>query len=156
MRIRVIAVGTRMPAWVDQVFTDYTRRLGTALPVALTEIPATPRSPGRDSARAAELEGRRMLQEVRADDFCVLLDEHGKELSTRELANWLAGRMRDGRDVSFLVGGPDGLGTEVRARGDFSLALSRLTLPHAFARVLLAEQIYRAHTVLAGHPYHRD
>ena len=156
MHVRVIAVGTRMPAWVDQAFTDYTRRLGTALPLALTEIPAAPRKPGGESARPAELEGRRLLRELRAGDFVAVLDERGQELSTRELASWLAGRMRDGRDLSFVIGGPDGLAPEVRARGDFTLALSRLTLPHAFARVLLAEQIYRAHTVLAGHPYHRE
>jgi 23S rRNA (pseudouridine1915-N3)-methyltransferase len=156
MRIRVIAVGTRMPAWVDAVFTDYTRRLGTALQVDLTEIPATPRGPRRSGAEAAENEGRRMLKALRAGDFVVALDERGHELSTRELATWLAGRMRDGRDLAFLIGGPDGLTPEVRARGELSLALSRLTLPHALARVLLAEQIYRAHTVLSGHPYHRE
>ncbi|MGH8260779.1 MAG: 23S rRNA (pseudouridine(1915)-N(3))-methyltransferase RlmH, partial [Steroidobacteraceae bacterium] len=84
------------------------------------------------------------------------LDERGEELSTRELASWVAARQRDGRDVALLIGGPDGLAEPVRERCDFLWSLSRLTLPHALVRVVLAEQLYRAHTVLGGHPYHRE
>ena len=155
MRVRVVAVGTRMPAWVRSACDEYLSRLQGALPVTLTEIPAAPRKPGGESARPAELEGRRLLRELRAGDFVAVLDERGQELSTRELATWLAGRMRDGRDLSFVIGGPDGLAPEVLARSNFTLALSRLTLPHALVRVLLAEQLYRAHCILTQHPYHR-
>jgi 23S rRNA (pseudouridine1915-N3)-methyltransferase len=86
----------------------------------------------------------------------VALDERGRELSTRELATWLSTRMREGQDLAFLIGGPDGLASEVRARSHFTLSLSRLTLPHALVRVLLSEQLYRAHCILTHHPYHRD
>jgi 23S rRNA (pseudouridine1915-N3)-methyltransferase len=93
---------------------------------------------------------------VRADEWVVALDEHGTQMSTRELAGWLGGRMQEGRDLAFLVGGPDGLAPELLARSDFSLSLSRLTLPHALVRVVLAEQLYRAMSILTHHPYHRD
>jgi 23S rRNA (pseudouridine1915-N3)-methyltransferase len=86
----------------------------------------------------------------------VALDEHGSEMSTRELASWLATRLRDGADLAFLIGGPDGFAPEVLQRANFKWSLSRLTFPHALVRVLLAEQLYRAHSVLSNHPYHRD
>lgn len=156
MRVRVLAVGSRMPRWVDEAFGDYTKRLSTRLKVALTEIPAGPRTAGRDGARAIAVESERILAAVRADDFVIALDERGKQLSTRELADWLHERMQDGRDLVFVVGGPDGLAADVLTRSNLSMSLSRLTFPHALVRVVLAEQLYRAHTVLAGHPYHRD
>ena len=131
MRMRVIAVGTRMPAWVDAAFADYAGRLPRTAPLELRELPVVPRGRARDGAR-------------------------GRELTTRELATWLAERMQGGRDLAFLIGGPDGLDTALLARADFSWSLSRLTLPHALARVVLAEQLYRAHALLQGHPYHRD
>ncbi len=86
----------------------------------------------------------------------VALDERGRQMNTRELASWLSGRMTDGRDLALVIGGPDGLGAEVLTRSDQKLSLSKLTLPHPLVRVVLAEQLYRAHTVLSGHPYHRD
>jgi 23S rRNA (pseudouridine1915-N3)-methyltransferase len=155
MRLRVIAVGTRMPRWVDETVADYTRRLGSKLDVTVQEMPAAARRAGsRGSAMA--LEGEGLLARLREGEFVVALDERGRELSTRELATWLAARQRDGRDVAFLIGGPDGLAPGVRERCDFQWSLSRLTLPHALVRVVLAEQLYRAHTILTGHPYHRE
>jgi 23S rRNA (pseudouridine1915-N3)-methyltransferase len=156
MRVRLIAVGARMPRWVDEVFADYARRGGSKLRISLIEVAPGVRGAGREDKRAVELEGARVLSQLRADDFVVVLDERGRQLSTRELAQWLHGRMLEGRDLSFVIGGPDGLAEQVRARGDFTWSLSQLTLPHALARVLVAEQLYRAHTVLTGHPYHRD
>ncbi|MGH8217703.1 MAG: 23S rRNA (pseudouridine(1915)-N(3))-methyltransferase RlmH [Steroidobacteraceae bacterium] len=156
MRWRVIAVGTRMPRWVDQGFAEYARRLGSQRALALEELPPAPRSAGRAAAAAVRTEGERLLAKLRPGDFVTPLDERGRELSTRELADWVATRQREGRDVAFVIGGPDGLAEAVRARGDFTWSLSRLTLPHALVRVLLVEQLYRAHTVLARHPYHRD
>jgi 23S rRNA (pseudouridine1915-N3)-methyltransferase len=156
MRVQVIAVGTRMPAWVRAACDDYLRRLKAALPVALTQIEPGVRS-ARGSAQAAiATEGRRVLGALTPADHVVVLDERGRELTTRELAGWLNTRQQAGQDLAFIIGGPDGLAPEVRSRGNFTLALSRLTLPHALVRVLLVEQLYRAHSILLNHPYHRD
>ena len=156
MRVRVIAVGERMPRWVDAVFSDYTRRLPAGLGVTLTEIPLATRGRAGSGERAADLEARRLLGTLRAEEYVVVLDERGRELRSRELAQWLQQRMHDGRDLAFVIGGPDGLAAEVSARADFTWSLSQLTLPHALVRVLLAEQLYRAQSLLAGPPYHRE
>jgi 23S rRNA (pseudouridine1915-N3)-methyltransferase len=156
MRVRLIAVGSRMPKWVREAYEDYITRLGSGLKVTLTEIEPGPRSAGRPPQKAMETEAQRLLGAVRKDDYVVALDERGAEMTTRELATWLKGRMQEGRDLAFLVGGPDGFAPEVLARSDFKWSLSRLTFPHALVRVVLAEQLYRAHGVLANHPYHRD
>jgi 23S rRNA (pseudouridine1915-N3)-methyltransferase len=156
-------VGTRPPAWVREAYTDYTRRLGSrggthgvGLKLTLVEIEPGPRSAAQSPRKAIEAETRKLLAALRPDDWVVALDEHGTQMSTRELAEWLGGRMQAGRDLAFLIGGPDGFAAEVLARSDTSLALSRFTLPHALARVVLAEQLYRAISILAHHPYHRD
>ena len=156
MRVRIVAVGSRMPRWVDEAFDDYTKRLSSKLKVTLTEIAAGPRGAGRSETKAMAVESERILAAVRPDDYVIALDERGKAFSTRALAAWLQERMQGGRDLVFVIGGPDGLAAEVLARGDLKLSLSRLTFPHALVRVVLAEQLYRAHSVLAGHPYHRD
>ena len=155
MRVRVIAIGTRMPTWVRSACDEYLRRLRGGLAVALTEIePATRRAGGAGQAVARE--GERLRAALLPSDHVIVLDERGRELTTRELARWLGSRMQHGEDLAFLIGGPDGLAAAVRSRSDLTLALSRLTLPHALARVLLCEQLYRAHCILANHPYHRD
>jgi len=155
VRVRVIAVGTRMPSWVRSACDEYLTRLRGSLAVALTEIePASRRAGGAPQAVARE--GERLLASLLPADHVVALDERGRQLTTRELATWLGGRMQQGEDLAFLLGGPDGLAPEVLARSHYTLALSRLTLPHALARVLLTEQLYRAHCILANHPYHRD
>jgi len=155
MKVRVLAVGTRMPGWVREACDEYVRRLGAGLPVSLAEIEAGPRGSGTPQ-RAIEAEGKKLLAALRADDFVVVLDERGVQMTTRELASWLSERMQAGRDLAFIVGGPDGLASQVRDRSHLTWSLSRLTLPHALARVVLAEQLYRAHAVLANHPYHRE
>lgn len=149
-------MGTRPPAWVREAYADYTRRLGSRLKLTLLEIEPGPRSAGQSPRKAVETEARKLLTALRPDEWVVALDERGSGMSTRELADWLAGRMREGRDLAFLVGGPDGFAAEVVARSDMSLSLSRLTLPHALVRVVLAEQLYRAMTILTHHPYHRE
>jgi 23S rRNA (pseudouridine1915-N3)-methyltransferase len=156
VRVRVIAVGTRLPAWVRTACDGYLSRLASHLPVSLVEIEPGPRRAGGSAVKAIATEGERLLEALRAEDHVAALDERGKELSTRELATWLDGRMREGEDLAFVIGGPDGLAREVLTRSDFTLSLSRLTLPHALARVLLTEQLYRAHSLLTHHPYHRD
>jgi 23S rRNA (pseudouridine1915-N3)-methyltransferase len=156
LRIRIIAVGERMPRWVDAVVDDYTGRLTGSLKVAVVEVPAGQRSARGDPAQAMQAEGQRLLALIKPQEYVAALDERGIQMSTRELATWLAARMNDGRDLVLLIGGPDGLAGAVLARADQQLSLSRLTLPHALVRVVLAEQLYRAHSVLSGHPYHRD
>jgi len=154
--MRILAVGSRMPKWVREAYDDYTARLAPGLKISLTQIEAAPRTDRQPARKAMEIEGKRLLAGLDNDEYVVALDEHGTELTTRELASWLAARMGDGRDLSFLIGGPDGLAPEVLARSSFKWSLSRLTFPHALVRVVLAEQLYRAHSVLANHPYHRD
>ena len=154
MHLRVIAVGTRMPAWVDAAVETYARRLHGPWKIELKELaPASRRQPLGGAARADE--ARRILALLGARETVVPLDERGQAFSTLELARWLEDRRQDGRDLTFIIGGADGLDPAVLARGHKTWSLSRLTLPHALARVLLVEQLYRAGTVLAGHPYHR-
>lgn len=155
MRIRVIAVGSRTPSWVRENCEDYAARLRSRLKLDFVEIPAGARGAARGAQQAVHIEAVRLLAALRPKEFVVALDEHGDEFATRELASWLEQRLQAGRDVAFLIGGADGLGAPVLARADFKLSLSRLTLPHALARVLLMEQLYRAHSVLDHHPYHR-
>jgi 23S rRNA (pseudouridine1915-N3)-methyltransferase len=155
-RVRIIAVGSRMPQWVREPFDDYIQRLGSSLKVSLTEIEPGSRSAGRSAAKAIETEGQRILAALRANELVVALDEHGTQMTTRELASWLSTRLQDGSDLAFLIGGPDGHAADVLQRANFKWSLSRLTFPHALVRVVLAEQLYRAHAVLANHPYHRD
>ena len=145
-----------MPKWVREAYEDYITRLGSGLKVSLVEIEPGPRSAGRPPRKAMEHEAQKLLGAVRKDEFVVALDEHGTQMTTRELASWLQARMQDGRDLAFLIGGPDGFSPEVLARSDLRWALSLLTFPHALVRVVLAEQLYRAHGVLTNHPYHRE
>jgi 23S rRNA (pseudouridine1915-N3)-methyltransferase len=146
VRVRIVAVGTRMPGWVTQAYEDYTRRLRTAMRVDLEEL-AVGKNKGDEEKRLIERVG---------DDYLVALDEHGKSLTTLELARWLAQRQQDGRDLVFAIGGPDGLGPKILAKATLRWSLSALTFPHAMVRVILAEQLYRAHSVLQNHPYHRE
>jgi 23S rRNA (pseudouridine1915-N3)-methyltransferase len=157
MRLRLIAIGTRMPDWVDAAFNDYWRRMRAVWKLELIELPvAARRESGGATQVAKSAEGQRLLSLVAPRDFIVTLDEHGAQKSTVELSLWLEQRRASGKDLAFLIGGPDGLAEEVLARAHLRWSLSRLTLPHGLVRVLLAEQIYRATTVLSGHPYHRD
>jgi len=155
MRMRVIAVGSRIPEWVRDNCADYSKRLSPYFKLALVEIAAAQRSGAQSAAQALASEGVRLLGALGAKDFAVALDERGKELTTREFAEWLARRLEAARDLVFVIGGADGLAGPVLARCDMKLSLSRLTLPHALARVLLFEQLYRAQSLLANHPYHR-
>ena len=156
MRVRVLAVGTRMPDWVRAGCAEYLTRIATPLGCSLEPVEPAPRGAAGPAARAAQLEGERLLRAVRGQDFVVALDERGQEFNTRALAAWLEQRRQAGEDVVLLIGGADGLAPEVLARADLRWSLSKLTLPHALVRIVLLEQLYRAHTLLAHHPYHRD
>ena len=156
MRIRVIAVGSRTPSWVRENCAEYATRLRGRLKVELVELAAGVRSGEKNPRRAMRAEGTRLLAELTPKEMVVALDEHGEEFATREFASWLAARRNSGRDLAFLLGGADGLDPAVLDKADFKLSLSRLTLPHALARVLLMEQLYRAQSLLDHHPYHRE
>jgi 23S rRNA (pseudouridine1915-N3)-methyltransferase len=145
-----------MPEWIEAGFDEYARRIAGALRFSLEQIEPARRSAGAAPTEAIEREGERLLAVVRDADFVVALDERGLQRSTRELADWLARRMQEGRDVALLVGGADGMSEQVLARADERWSLSRLTLPHGLVRVLVAEQLYRAYSLLRNHPYHRD
>jgi 23S rRNA (pseudouridine1915-N3)-methyltransferase len=156
MRIHLIAVGTRMPDWVDTGYREYARRMPRECALQLLEIPAGNRQKSRTPAQAREEEGRQILAAIPRDCEVVALDVTGKAWSTGALAAQLSDWLGSGRDVALLVGGPDGLSEACRARADRCWSLSALTFPHALVRVLLAEQIYRAWTLNQGHPYHRS
>jgi 23S rRNA (pseudouridine1915-N3)-methyltransferase len=154
MELRVLAAGTRMPDWVDAGFGDYAGRLRSDYRLALTEIALGDRS-GGDVRRAVEAEGRRMLAAADARSYLVALQVGGKALSTAQLVAWLEERARSGEPPVFCIGGPDGLAPEVDARARLRWSLSALTLPHGLARVVVAEALYRAVSVIKGLPYHR-
>ncbi len=156
MLLRLIAVGPRQPAWVAAGFQDYARRLPPECRLELTELPLGPRGKGQDALRALSFEGDRMLKALPSDARIVALDERGRSWTSRELAERLAAWMASGQDVALLMGGPDGLAPACKARATEQWALSALTLPHGLARVVVAEALYRAHSLLRGHPYHRD
>jgi len=155
MKCRLIAVGTRMTDWIDRGFEDYQKRLRSPLVLELVEIPVATRRPGETPARAIAREGERMLSVVAREDYVVALDVEAKAMSTAQLAGWLEERLREGRPLALLIGGPDGLADDCRARANQRWSLSPLTLPHGLVRVVVAEQLYRAMSILAGHPYHR-
>ncbi len=155
MKLRLLAIGSRPDDWVRKGVEMYLTRLPPQLSLEIVEIPLSLRSSGGDPAVAREKEGRRILQRLRADEHVVILDERGKAWNSvglaRELAAWQAGA----RPVALVIGGPEGLSDEVRRRANQSWSLSPLTFPHGLVRVVVAEQLYRAWTILQGHPYHK-
>ncbi|HUH30348.1 MAG TPA: 23S rRNA (pseudouridine(1915)-N(3))-methyltransferase RlmH [Rhodanobacter sp.] len=155
MHARLIAVGERMPGWVAEGFAEYRKRLSRELPLELVEIKPGHRGKGADDARAMQDEGAAILAMVTRDTHVVALDGGGKSWSSTALAEQLAQWRMVGRDLAFLIGGPDGHAHDVLARADQVWSLGPLTMPHMLVRLLLAEQLYRATTILAGHPYHR-
>lgn len=156
MRIRIIAVGSRQPAWVDQAVDEYLKRIRPPWRVELIALEAAPRSATRGAAAALQREGERVIAALRERERIVLLDELGKLCTTREFASRLMQTAGESPDLALMIGGPDGHASVVRERASESWSLSKLTLPHGLARVLLAEQLYRAQSLQFGHPYHRD
>jgi 23S rRNA (pseudouridine1915-N3)-methyltransferase len=154
MRLVVIAAGTRLPSWVNEGFEEYASRLTGEYRLELKEITLGQRS-GGDTKQALAKERDRILALLPANNYVVAMQVEGRALTSEQLAKFLEARARDGRDVAFCIGGPDGLPPEVDARADYRWSLSTLTLPHALARVVLAEALYRAVTIIKGHPYHR-
>ena len=156
MRLLLASVGQRPPAWAQTAYDDFAKRFPPELKLELRAVKAEPRSAGKSLAQMMAAEAARLEAACPKGARRVLLDERGSRLSTVQLAERLQFWLGDGRDVVLLVGGPDGLEPALKASADESLRLSDLTLPHAFVRVLLAEALYRAWSLGAGHPYHRE
>jgi len=155
MRARLISVGERMPAWVADGVAEYQKRLSRELPLDLVELKLGERGKGRDLARALHEEGVAMLAAVPKDANLIALDGRGKPWSSEQLAEQLARWRMDGRDLVFAIGGPDGHAPAVLERADQRWSLGPLTLPHMLVRIVVAEQLYRAVSLLGNHPYHR-
>lgn len=156
MHIRLVAVGDKQPSWVDAAFKEYADRLPRQWKFRLDVIATAQRSKTAPPSAAMQAEGQKIVANIRSGEFVVLLDERGKALSSRDLGERLTDWQSAGRDLCFLIGGPDGVSDECAARADFRWSLSKMTLPHGLARVLFSEQLYRAWTLTQGHPYHRD
>lgn len=156
MRLLVVAVGQRQPAWADTAWADFAKRFPAEMRLEIKPLKAEPRGSGRTAAQCMAAEAARFEAALPKGVRRVVLDEHGTRVTTTALAERLRFWRGDGRDVALLIGGPDGLDPALKATADETLRLSDLTLPHAFVRVLLAEALYRAASVLEGHPYHRE
>jgi 23S rRNA (pseudouridine1915-N3)-methyltransferase len=155
VRLRILAIGTKMPDWVEAGCNEYLKRLPPELRIEVVELPLGKRGKGADIQRAILREGEAMLKAIGERDQVIALEVQGKSWSTGDLAVNLQHWQGSGDNVSLLVGGPDGLAPACLARADSRWSLSPLTLPHPLVRVLLAEQLYRAWSINAGHPYHR-
>lgn len=156
MHIRLIAVGDRQPAWVDDAVGIYTNRYPPQWRFRIDRIPTARRSKSTAITKARQAETEQILARVNNGDRMILLDEKGKSMSSTQLGERLSDWQTEGRDVCFVIGGPDGVADGCRERADTIWSLSALTLPHGLARVLLAEQLYRAWSLSTGHPYHRE
>jgi 23S rRNA (pseudouridine1915-N3)-methyltransferase len=150
----VVAVGHRMPAWVDAGFAEYAGRMPHGARINLIALKPVPR--GGPLKRVLETEGERVLEAIPAGCYKVALDERGARFDTKDLARRIAGWRTAGRDIAFVIGGADGLSENVKKSADLAWSLSPLTLPHGLTRVLLVEQLYRAVSILHNHPYHRE
>lgn len=155
MKLLLVAVGQRQPAWADSAYEDFAKRFPPELRLELKAVKAEPRG-SKTAEQLMGAEAVRLEAAIPKGARRVVLDERGTRLTTLQLADRMRAWMNDGRDVALLVGGPDGLAATLKAGADETLRLSDLTLPHAFVRVLLAEALYRAWTVMVNHPYHRE
>lgn len=155
MRFKIIAVGTRMPSWVEEGYKDYAKRLPRDFSVEMVELGLGQRGKNASLAKAIAREGEQMLAAIPKGDKVIALDVLGKPWSTEKLASNLANWSMECSNYSLLIGGPDGLAPECLARADAKWSMSALTLPHPLVRIVLIEQLYRAWSILNNHPYHK-
>ena len=156
MKLRILAIGHRMPGWIEAGVNEYARRMPADASLELIELKPEKRAAGASTGRVQKLEAERIRATLPPKALLIALDEQGRQVTTAELAQYLARWMQEGANPCFVIGGADGLDAALRDRADLLLGLSRLTLPHGLARVILAEQLYRAVSLLKGHPYHRE
>lgn len=155
MQIKLITLGHKSPDWIKSGFTEYQQRMPSDFKLELLELPL--KNHGKlPLEQAKKLEGNLLLKELKPQDLCIAMDEHGKELRTLDLANRLNSWRDEYRNITILVGGPSGLSSECLTRANFIWSLSQLTFPHQMVKVILAEQLYRAVAILNNHPYHRE
>ena len=155
MKLRLLAVGTKMPAWVEQGYREYAKRLPSDCALELVEINPGHRAKNTSKEKAMQQEAEALKKAIRPQDHVVALDVKGKPWSTEQLAENLSNWRMQGGDVALLIGGPDGMTQDVLSLAKQRWSLSNLTLPHPLVRVLMAEQLYRAWSILQGHPYHK-
>ena len=155
MKLRVMALGHRMPAWVAAGWEDYARRMPREFSLELVELKPEPRDRGKTLQQLLAIEALRIAAACK-DARVVALDEHGQPWTTRQLAEALSGWRDEARDTVFVIGSADGLSEDIKRNASARVALSALTLPHGLVRIVLAEQLYRAVSLLSGHPYHRE
>jgi 23S rRNA (pseudouridine1915-N3)-methyltransferase len=156
MKLIIVSVGHKMPDWITAGFNEYSKRMPREAKIELLEIKPEPRTTGKNTTQIMEAEAGRILAALPQNCLRIALDERGAEPTTKQLAAQMQEWMRGGCDVAFIIGGADGLHDSVKLVAQQLMALSALTLPHAFVRVLLAEQLYRAHSLMHNHPYHRE
>lgn len=156
MEVLILAVGTRMPAWVDQAFSEYQKRMSSECPLRLLEIKPEKRLGGKTATQLMTAEAARITAALPRNALRVVLDERGEQVTSLGLADRWREWRSEGRDLVFIIGGPDGLAPDIKSQANFLWSLSKLTLPHALVRVMLAEQLYRAMSILQQHPYHRE
>ena len=155
MKIGVYAVGNKMPSWVQEAWHEYAKRMPKECSLNLHEIKPEARSGGKSTQQVMQAEASRIKHAVPDKNYLIILDEHGKDLSTMSLSKSLKKWLSLGSDIAIVIGGADGLDQELKASANETIRLSSLTLPHPMVRIILAEQIYRAWSILHGHPYHR-
>lgn len=156
MKFHILAVGNRMPGWVGEAFGEYEKRMPREARILLREIRPEKRDSGKSVNQIQEAEAERIKAAMPRNAFRIVLDERGEQLATMDFAHFLESWMGEGRDAAFVIGGADGVSAELRGGADRVLSLSRMTLPHGLARVMLAEQLYRAVSIINHHPYHRE
>lgn len=156
MKLVIVSVGNRMPDWITAGFNEYAKRMPREAQIVLQEIKPEPRTTGKSAVQIMEAEARRILAALPQNCLCIVLDERGVQPTTKQLAARMQEWMQGGRDVAFIIGGADGLHDTVKQAAQHLMALSSLTMPHALVRVLLAEQLYRACSLMHHHPYHRE
>jgi 23S rRNA (pseudouridine1915-N3)-methyltransferase len=155
MKIRLLTITHKSPAWIQEGYQEYAKRLPASCSLELVEIPAEKRTANADLKRITEREGEKMLAAIKPNHLVIALDVKGKSLTTEQLAEHLANWQQEGRNIDLLVGGPEGLSAACLQKAELSWSLSPLTFPHIIVRLIVAEQIYRAWSILNNHPYHR-
>lgn len=155
MRVQIVAMGDRMPAWVQEGYKEYTKRIGAGLDIQLIEISPEKRGKSADLQRIMQKEAERMRQSIPRNNYVIALDKEGRSWSTETLAQNIADWQQDGTNISFLIGGPEGMSRELLQEADTRISFSAMTFPHPVVRIILAEQLYRAYSILNHHPYHK-